>query len=116
MNNSETHKTKGSELFKLDQFSEAEKFYSLAVDSFPHIHICATLYNNRAAAKLKDGNHHGCTEDCIFVLQLIDDWLYFTATWSNNNLKDQALLRRASAYDTMEKMKNIIVQKMTIKS
>jgi tetratricopeptide (TPR) repeat protein len=107
LNKSEIHKTKGNELFKLGQFGEAEKFYSLAIDSLPNKHLLrAILYNNRAAAKLKNGDHRGCVEDCTLILQLIDDYTLPPPPGVTINLKDQytkALLRRASAYETMEK-------------
>ncbi|PKC72585.1 hypothetical protein RhiirA1_360223 [Rhizophagus irregularis] len=107
LNKSEAHKAKGNELFKLGQFGEAEKFYSLAVDSLPTKHLLrAILYNNRAATKLKNGDHRGCVEDCTLILQLIDDYTLPPPPGVAINLKDQytkALLRRASAYETMEK-------------
>ncbi|GBC05172.1 hypothetical protein RclHR1_06080001 [Rhizophagus clarus] len=107
LNKSETHKIKGNGLFKLGQFGEAEKFYSLAIDSLPNKHLLrAILYNNRAAAKLKNGDHRGCEEDCTLILQLIDDYTLPPPPGVAINLKDQytkALLRRASAYEVMEK-------------
>ncbi|CAG8467932.1 1948_t:CDS:2, partial [Scutellospora calospora] len=107
MRNSEFHKAKGNETFKLGQFGEAEKFYSLAIDCLPSKHIqLAVLYNNRATAKLKNGDQRGCAEDCTLALQLIDDYTLPPPPGVSIDLKTQytkALLRRASAYESMEK-------------
>ncbi|CAG8442431.1 4127_t:CDS:2 [Funneliformis caledonium] len=110
LNKSEIHKTNGNELFKLGQFGEAEQLYSLAIDSLPSKHLLrAILYNNRAAAKLKNGDHRGCAEDCTLSLRLIDDYSLPPPPGVSINLKDQytkALFRRASAYEIMEKYEN----------
>ncbi|CAI2185206.1 9315_t:CDS:2 [Funneliformis geosporum] len=110
LNKSEAHKANGNEQFKLGQFGEAEQLYSLAIDSLPSKHLLRViLYNNRAAAKLKNGDHRGCAEDCTLSLRLIDDYSLPPPTGVSINLKDQytkALFRRASAYEIMEKYEN----------
>ncbi|CAG8533546.1 12651_t:CDS:2 [Dentiscutata erythropus] len=107
MRNSEFNKTKGNEVFKLGQFDEAEKFYSLAIDCLPSKHIqLVVLYNNRATAKFKNGNQRGCVDDCTLAIQLIDDYTLPPPPGVNIDLKTQyvkALLRRASAYESIEK-------------
>ncbi|CAG8458916.1 394_t:CDS:2 [Ambispora leptoticha] len=104
---SETHRAKGNELFKLGQFGEAEKYYSLAIDSLPPKHLnLVLLYNNRAAAKLKNGDQRGCAQDSSLALILIDDFNLPPPSGVDINLKEQylkALYRRASAYEGMEK-------------
>ncbi|CAG8732318.1 5014_t:CDS:2, partial [Racocetra persica] len=108
--NSESHKTKGNDAFKLGQFGEAEKSYSLAIDCLPSKHIqLVVLYNNRATAKSKNGDQRGCVEDCILALQLIGDYTLPPPPGVNVDLKAQyikALIRRASAYESMEKYDN----------
>nr|CAG8524480.1 1263_t:CDS:2 [Entrophospora candida]CAG8526730.1 899_t:CDS:2 [Entrophospora candida] len=107
LKNSETNKTKGNGFFKLGQFGEAENHYSLAINSLPSNHLLrVVLHNNRAAARLKNGNHHGCVEDCSLAIELIDDYMLPLPPDIDINIKDQytkALLRRASAYEAMEK-------------
>ena len=56
-----------------------------------HIPNISTLLNNRAACHLKNGNIRGCIDDCTKSLELVPV-----------NLK--ALLRRAQAYEAMEKL------------
>ena len=56
-----------------------------------HIPNISTLLNNRAACYLKNGNTRGCIDDCTNSLELVPV-----------NLK--ALLRRARAYEGMEKL------------
>ncbi|CAG8661442.1 21293_t:CDS:2 [Cetraspora pellucida] len=108
--NSESHKTKGNDAFKLGQFGEAEKSYSLAIDCLPSKYIqLVVLYNNRATAKFKNGDQRGCAEDCTLALQLIGDYTLPPPREVNVDLKAQyikALLRRASAYESMEKYVN----------
>ncbi|CAG8567699.1 3542_t:CDS:2 [Acaulospora morrowiae] len=107
LSSSDIHKNKGNEVFKLGQFDEAEKFYSLAIESLPSKHLLlVVLYNNRATTRLKIGNNRGCVEDCTFALELIDDVMRPPPPGVEIDLKGQyakALLRRASAYESMEK-------------
>lgn len=56
-----------------------------------HIPNISTLLNNRAACHLKNGNSRGCINDCTKSIELVPV-----------NLK--ALLRRAQAYEAMEKL------------
>ena len=55
-----------------------------------HTWNLSTLYSNRAACKSKIGDCRGCVEDCSVALELVP-----------NSFKP--LLRRAQAYETMEK-------------
>ncbi|KAF0455052.1 putative ER organization and biogenesis-related protein [Gigaspora margarita] len=107
LRNSELNKIKGNEVFKLGQFGDAENFYSLAIDCLPSKHIqLVILYNNRATTKFKNGNQRGCVDDCTLALKLIDDYTLPPPPGVNIDLKAQyikALLRRASAYESMEK-------------
>ncbi|CAG8582769.1 11059_t:CDS:2 [Ambispora gerdemannii] len=107
MRTSEIHRAKGNELFKLGQFGEAEKYYSLSIDSLPSKHLnLVLLHNNRAAAKLKNGDQRGCAQDSSLALILIDDFNLPPPSGVDINLKEQylkALYRRASAYEGMEK-------------
>ncbi|CAG8443618.1 1239_t:CDS:2 [Acaulospora colombiana] len=107
LGNLETYKNKGNEVFKLGQFDEAERFYSLAIESLPAKHLqLVILYNNRATAKFKNGDHRGCVVDCSSALELIDDVTRPPPPGVEVNLRAQyakALLRRASAYESMEK-------------
>ncbi|CAG8783219.1 17928_t:CDS:1, partial [Racocetra fulgida] len=92
--NSESHKTKGNDAFKLGQFGEAEKSYSLAIDCLPSKHIqLVVLYNNRATAKSKNGDQRGCVEDCILALQLIGDYTLPPPPGVNVDLKSQYIPR-----------------------
>ncbi|CAG8444620.1 8274_t:CDS:2 [Diversispora eburnea] len=110
LNNSEVNKIKGNEIFKLGQYGEADKLYSLAIQSLPAKHLqLVILYNNRATARLKNGDQRGCVEDCTLSLELINDYTRPPPPGIDINLKSQytkALLRRASAYESMEKYDN----------
>ena len=55
-----------------------------------HVLSLSTLLNNRAACHLKNGNSQACVQDCTHSLQLVPV-----------NIK--ALVRRAQAYEHMEK-------------
>eukprot|EP00842_Homolaphlyctis_polyrhiza_P005101 jgi/Hompol1/5592/HPOL_004558-RA len=88
---SASFKEKGNELFKQGQFGDAETQYTLAIQALPAQHAqLATLFNNRAAARLKTGNYKDAVEDCSAVQEL-----------DPGDLK--SLLRRATAYEAMEK-------------
>jgi hypothetical protein len=60
-------------------------------ESKAHVPNISTLLNNRAACHLKNGNSRGCIDDCTKSLELVPV-----------NLK--ALLRRAQAYESIEKL------------
>ncbi|KAJ3168565.1 hypothetical protein HDU88_001455 [Geranomyces variabilis] len=85
------HKDAGNAHFKNGQFGDAEASYSLAISALPSGHLLhAALYNNRAAARLKTGHYREAAEDCG-VVQSFDP----------RDIK--SLLRRATAYEAMEK-------------
>ncbi|KAJ3180974.1 hypothetical protein HDU87_001622 [Geranomyces variabilis] len=85
------HKDAGNAHFKNGQFGDAEASYSLAISALPSGHLLlAALYNNRAAARLKTGHYREAAEDCG-VVQSFDP----------RDVK--SLLRRATAYEAMEK-------------
>lgn len=64
--------------------------YILYSDEASYKSAIGSLYSNRAACRLKVGDCQGCIEDCDTVLQL-----------TPFNIK--GYLRRASAYETLEK-------------
>ncbi|XP_049635289.1 mitochondrial import receptor subunit TOM34 [Suncus etruscus] len=85
----------GNESFRNGQFAEASAFYSRALkvlqaqgSSDPQKE--SVLYSNRAACHLKDGNCTDCVQDCTSALALVPFSL-------------KPLLRRASAYEALEK-------------
>jgi tetratricopeptide (TPR) repeat protein len=85
------YKEKGNAQFKAGQYAEAETWYTKAIDCLPHGHSSlAPLYNNRAGARLKTGSYNEAVKDCDRVQDL-----------EPNELK--SLLRRASAYEALEK-------------
>ncbi|ORZ09223.1 DnaJ domain-containing protein [Absidia repens] len=62
---------RGNDLFKLGYYREAEKSYNQALALLPDRHdITAIISNNRAAARLKNGQYRQCVMDCTFVV----DW------------------------------------------
>ncbi|XP_039256082.2 sperm-associated antigen 1-like [Styela clava] len=93
-------KAKAGDFFKSGRYSDACEQYSEAIDglllimkdnSDPGFDLgLAILYNNRAACWLKQGNDRACVTDCEKVLE-IKKW------------DAKALMRRASAYEHMEK-------------
>lgn len=67
-----TYKTKGTEMFKLGQYAEAEKAYSAALSTLPANHLLIIpLLNNRALSRTKTGEYNGAIEDCTNVLSII---------------------------------------------
>lgn len=69
---SNTHKSKGTELFRLGQYADAEKAYASALAALPENHLLLVpLHNNRAVTRLKTGDHAGAIEDCSAVLAII---------------------------------------------
>lgn len=105
-------KEEGNKLFRKGQYSEAGACYSNAIqrletgtcvfclwtcaDSWPALAgagqeaSLSTLLNNRAACHLKNGNSQGCVADCSRSLELVP-------------VNVKALVRRAKAYEHMEK-------------
>ena len=91
LSDSAEYKEKGNSQFKAGQYAEAETWYSKAIDCLPSGHSSlAPLYNNRAGARLKTGSYNEAVKDCNQVQEL-----------EPNELK--SLLRRASAYEALEK-------------
>ncbi|XP_058893821.1 mitochondrial import receptor subunit TOM34 isoform X2 [Kogia breviceps] len=85
----------GNLSFRNGQFAEAATLYSRALrmlqaqgSSDPEKE--SVLYSNRAACHLKDGNCIDCIKDCTSALALVPFGM-------------KALLRRASAYEALEK-------------
>ncbi|PVF97570.1 hypothetical protein CPB86DRAFT_874043 [Serendipita vermifera] len=114
-------RTKGTELFKLGQYAEAEAAYTKAITSLPSNHILLTsLYTNRAAARLKTGDSGGAVGDCTSAFKLMtveDDMsklmdINESMTWNFDgvpgklDLREQAvkaLQRRAAGLEGMER-------------
>lgn len=66
------YRTKGNAAFKLGQFAEAEAAYSTAIDILPDHHLrLIPLLNNRAAARLKNGDHSASIADSSRVVTLV---------------------------------------------
>ncbi|KAJ1995052.1 auxilin-like clathrin-binding protein required for normal clathrin function [Dimargaris cristalligena] len=64
------YKMEGNRLFKLGQFSEANAWYTRAIEALPTNHVLTVpLHNNRASASLKTGDHRAVVADCDTVLQ-----------------------------------------------
>ncbi|KAJ3211541.1 hypothetical protein HDU67_004444 [Dinochytrium kinnereticum] len=87
----EGYREKGNEKFKNGQFAEAEALYSEALSQLSEGDWGRIpILNNRAAARLKIGEHNGVISDCNEVQALNQDDL-------------KSLLRRATAYEAKEK-------------
>lgn len=66
------HKDRGTEKFKLGQYSEAEAAYSTAIAALPESHLLLVpLHNNRALTRLKIGDYSGAADDATIVLDII---------------------------------------------
>lgn len=66
------HKTKGTEAFKLGQFSVAQEEYSKAITMLPAHHmLLIPLSTNRALARIRCGECKGAVEDAAEALTLI---------------------------------------------
>ncbi|TPX48562.1 hypothetical protein SeMB42_g01503 [Synchytrium endobioticum] len=88
---SDSFKEKGNVLFKQGQFGDAEAEYTQAITILPPGHLnLVTVYNNRAAARLKTGQYKGVVDDAAAVLEI-------------DKRDCKSLLRRAAAYEAMEK-------------
>ncbi|XP_067323439.1 sperm-associated antigen 1 [Anolis sagrei] len=101
-----TLKAEGNELFKNGQFGEATLKYSEAIDNVINSGIqcpedLCILYSNRAACYLKEGNCTDCIQDCNSALQLHPYSL-------------KPLLRRAMAYESMERYRQAYVDYKTL--
>ncbi|CAL9703995.1 unnamed protein product [Knipowitschia caucasica] len=85
----------GNECFKTGQYGEATNFYSQSIKELEKAaqknpEDLGILYSNRAASYLKDGNCTECVKDCTTSLELYPF-----------NVK--SLLRRAAAYEALER-------------
>ncbi|KAJ3119461.1 hypothetical protein HK098_005489 [Nowakowskiella sp. JEL0407] len=106
----ETLKSLGNEAYKLGQYPDSETHYTTAINLNPisigdalHV-IQISLYQNRATARQKIGNYTGVIEDCTFVLSRCNQGEFGEDGWEEVNVK--ALIRRAGAYEGMEKWKD----------
>uniref|UniRef100_A0A3Q1GB12 Sperm associated antigen 1a n=1 Tax=Acanthochromis polyacanthus TaxID=80966 RepID=A0A3Q1GB12_9TELE len=99
-------KNEGNHLFKHGQFGDALEKYSQAIDACAEAGIdspedLCILYSNRAACYLKDGNSTDCIQDCTKALEL-----------QPYSLKP--LLRRAMAYESLERYRKAYVDYKTV--
>ncbi|XP_061520205.1 sperm-associated antigen 1A isoform X1 [Phycodurus eques] len=99
-------KNEGNYLFKQGQFGDALDKYTEAIDGCAQAGISnpedlCVLYTNRAACYLKDGNSADCIEDCTKALQLQPYHL-------------KALLRRAMAYESLERYRRAYADYKTV--
>ena len=95
-------KAEAGDLFRAGQYGASSEKYTKAIDwllrkaednpDANYSHALATLYNNRAMCSLKSGNDKDCIANCSQVLEL-------------KPLDVKALIRRATAYEHMEKYK-----------
>ncbi|KAK3532804.1 hypothetical protein QTP86_030534 [Hemibagrus guttatus] len=99
-------KNEGNMLFKNGQFGHALGKYTQAISGYTESGIdspedLCILYSNRAACFLKDGNCTECIQDCTSALELRP----FTL---------KPLLRRAMAYDSLERYRQAYVDYKTV--
>ncbi|XP_029115851.1 sperm-associated antigen 1A isoform X2 [Scleropages formosus] len=99
-------KQEGNRLFRNGQFADALDKYSRAIAGCTDAGIdspedLAILYSNRAACYLKDGNSADCIQDCTKALELQPFSL-------------KPLLRRAMAYESLERYRKAYVDYKTV--
>ncbi|XP_053736390.1 sperm-associated antigen 1-like [Synchiropus splendidus] len=99
-------KNEGNLLFKNGQFGDALEKYSQAIQGYSDSGInspddLCILYSNRAACYLKDGNSQECIQDCTRSLELQPFSL-------------KPLLRRAMAYESLERYRKAYVDYKTV--
>ncbi|XP_051992680.1 sperm-associated antigen 1A-like isoform X1 [Xyrauchen texanus] len=99
-------KNEGNMLFKSGQFGDALEKYTQAIDGCLEAGIdspedLCILYSNRAACFLKEGNSSDCIQDCTRSLELRPFSL-------------KPLLRRAMAYETLERYSMAYVDYKTV--
>ncbi|XP_073678027.1 sperm-associated antigen 1A [Garra rufa] len=99
-------KNEGNMLFKNGQFGDALEKYTQAIDGCIEAGIdspedLCILYSNRAACYLKDGNSSDCIQDCTRALEL-------------HPFSLKPLLRRAMAYETLERYRMAYVDYKTV--
>ncbi|KAF8964844.1 hypothetical protein BGZ46_000718 [Entomortierella lignicola] len=114
LSESNSFKEKGNEVFKLGQFGQAAEHYSRASQALPSGHLLLIVtQNNRAAALLKIGEYRETVSECdrtVLLIQGSDGQGHNDVLPASVgvNLKDQlgkALMRRATAYENLEKYK-----------
>ncbi|KLO06917.1 hypothetical protein SCHPADRAFT_1002045 [Schizopora paradoxa] len=72
LTSSNSHKTKGTELFKLGRYAEAVSAYTAALAPLPEKHLLRVpILNNRALARMRCGEYGGARGDCDEVLEII---------------------------------------------
>ncbi|KAG8731012.1 hypothetical protein FRC11_005368, partial [Ceratobasidium sp. 423] len=107
----QTHRTKGTDAFKLGQYGAAIDSYTAALELLPEGHLTRVpLLNNRAAARSKIGDTSGAIEDCTVVLHVIGDDFdpAREAPVPDVDLNAafvKALRRRAESFESTEKWK-----------
>ncbi|CAK6967147.1 sperm-associated antigen 1-like [Scomber scombrus] len=99
-------KNEGNLLFKNGQFADALEKYSQAIQGYTESGLdspedLCILYSNRAACYLKDGNSQECIQDCTRALELQPFSL-------------KPLLRRAMAYESLERYRKAYVDYKTV--
>ncbi|KAJ8358886.1 hypothetical protein SKAU_G00154110 [Synaphobranchus kaupii] len=99
-------KQAGNESFKSGQYGEAASLYTQAIQLLEksgkkNQEDLSVLYSNRAASYLKDGNCTGCVKDCSVSLDLVP-------------FSIKPLLRRASAYEALERYRQAYVDYKTV--
>ncbi|XP_051752169.1 mitochondrial import receptor subunit TOM34 [Ctenopharyngodon idella] len=99
-------KQAGNECFRTGQYGEAVTLYSQSIQQLEKSgqkkkEDLAILYSNRAASYLKDGNCNECIKDCTESLELVPFGF-------------KALLRRASAYEALERYRQAYVDYKTV--
>ncbi|XP_076864439.1 sperm-associated antigen 1A [Brachyhypopomus gauderio] len=99
-------KNEGNMLFKNGQFGEALEKYTQAIDGCEQAGVdspedLCILFSNRAACYLKDGNSGDCIQDCTRALELRPFSL-------------KPLLRRAMAYESLERYRMAYVDYKTV--
>ncbi|XP_053430662.1 mitochondrial import receptor subunit TOM34 [Nycticebus coucang] len=104
--NVEALRVAGNESFRNGQYAEASAIYGRALRMLQargssHPEEESVLYSNRAACHLKDGNCRDCIKDCTSALALVPFGM-------------KPLLRRASAYEALEKYHLAYVDYKTI--
>jgi hypothetical protein len=71
---SSQHKTAGTAKFKLGQYADAESAYTAGIGCLPTGHLLLVpLYNNRALARLRTGDHAGAAEDAGMVVEIVGE-------------------------------------------
>ncbi|KAF5901754.1 mitochondrial import receptor subunit TOM34, partial [Clarias magur] len=99
-------KQAGNECFKTGQYGDAVSLYSQAIEVLKkqgqkNQEDLAILYSNRAASYLKVGNCSECIKDCSVSLELVPFGI-------------KSLLRRAAAYEAMERYRQAYVDYKTV--